>query len=136
MIPRRRFHQTVFAAAGTYNMAFGVYSAFDPQWFFRAAGMETINHPAIFASLGMVVGLYGILYFEVARRPEHGRLIATVGLLGKTLGPLGMGHLILTGQWPASAGILIIGNDLIWWLPFALYLWDVSHAQRLQAPPR
>jgi hypothetical protein len=86
--------------------------------------MHPLNHPAIFACLGMVVGLYGILYLEVARRPEQGALIASVGLLGKVLGPIGMGVLVLTGEWPHRAAVLILGNDLIWWIPFGLYLWD------------
>ena len=125
MIPRRRFHQIVFRAAGIYNLCFGLVSGVDPQWFFRLSGLPLINHPAIFACLGMVVGLYGILYFEVARNPESGGLIAAVGLLGKVLGPIGMAYLILTGSWPLSAMILILGNDLIWWIPFSLYLADV-----------
>ena len=49
--------------------------------------MPLANHPAVFACLGMVVGLYGVLYFEVARDPERGWLIAAVGLAGKILGP-------------------------------------------------
>ncbi len=124
MIPRRRLHRTIFTLAGIYNLGFGVYSALDPQWLFRLAGMPQLNHPAIFSCLGMVVALYGILYFEVARDPDRGRLIAAVGLLGKTLGPIGMGYLILSGNWPATAAFLIVGNDLIWWIPFALYLVD------------
>ena len=117
-------------SAGIYNFGFGLVSAVDPQWFFRLSGLPPINHPAIFACLGMVVGLYGILYFEVARHPERGRLIAGVGLLGKILGPGGMAYLIMNGAWPTSAVILIVGNDLIWWIPFGLYLHDASVSGR------
>lgn len=124
MIPRRRFHRAVFAAAGLYNIAWGVYTALDPQWFFRFTGMEPLNHPEIFACLGMVIGLYGILYLEVARLPERGWLIAAVGLAGKVLGPIGMVMLIVSGDWPVSAIVMCVTNDFIWWIPFALYLWD------------
>ena len=55
----------------------------------------------------MVVGLYGVLYFEVARDPERGWLIAAVGLAGKILGPIGMFWLIWSGAWPASAVRLV-----------------------------
>ena len=123
-IPRRRLHRTVFALAGIYNLAWGAYAALDPQWLFRFAGMPALNHPAIFACLGMVVGIYGFLYLEVARVPERGFAIAAVGLLGKVLGPIGMARLIATGEWPASAAILCLTNDLVWWIPFALYLRD------------
>ncbi len=72
----------------------------------------------------MVIGLYGILYFEVARRPENGWLTVAVGLAGKVLGPIGLAVLICKGLWPRSTMILCLTNDLIWWLPFGFYLTD------------
>ena len=124
MIARRKFHRVVFCAAGTYNIAWGLYAVWDPQWLFRLAGLTPLNHPQIFACLGMVVGLYGILYLEVARVPERGWLMAAVGLVGKLLGPIGLAGLIYSGTWPRSTIVLCLTNDLIWWLPFSLYLYD------------
>ena len=124
MISRRKFHRAVFCAAGTYNIGSGAYAVWDPQWLFRFAGLPPLNHPQIFACLGMVVGLYGILYLEIARLPERGWMIAAVGLMGKSLGPLGMLWLIRTAGWPLSAFVLCLTNDLIWWIPFGLYLYD------------
>ncbi len=124
MIPRRGFYRAVFVAAGIYNIVWGIWSIADPQWLFRFSGMPLANYPAIFACLGMIVGLYGILYLEVARRPERGWVIAAVGLMGKTLGPLGMLWLIKNAAWPWSAFALCLTNDLLWWIPFALYLRD------------
>jgi hypothetical protein len=124
MIARSGLHRAVFVAAGLYNIAWGAWSALDPQWLFRFAGMPLANYPAVFACLGMVVGIYGILYLDVARRLDRGWLIAAVGLLGKILGPIGMVWLIATGAWPQSAFVLCVTNDLIWWIPFGLYLVD------------
>lgn len=121
---RRSFHRAVFLAAGVYNIGWGIYSSLDPQWLFRFSGMEPLNHPSIFACLAMVIGLYGIIYLEVARRPEHGWLLAAVGLLGKVLGPVGLAVLIFQGTWPWKSIVLCLTNDLIWWVPFALYLKD------------
>ena len=127
---RRRFHQAVFALAGAYNLAWGAYAAIDPQWLFRYAGMPPLNHPAIFACLGMVVGVYGLLYWQVARVPERGFEIAAVGLLGKVLGPIGLVQLIAAGTWPMKSVVLCVTNDFIWWIPFALYLLDCRNAAR------
>src|SRR5262249_37668314 len=113
-----------FVAAGVYNIAWGAYSAVDPQWLFRFAGMEPLNQPAVFGCLGMVVGLYGIVYLEVARRPERGWLMAGVGLLGKILGPIGLVVLIATGAWTARTLVLCLPNDLVWWVPFGVYAVD------------
>ena len=87
MIPRRTQHRGVFIAAGLYNIGWGLWGVADPHWFFRFTGMPLLNYPAIFACLGMVIGLYGVLYLEIARRPERGWLPAAVGLTGKVLGP-------------------------------------------------
>lgn len=124
MIAHRRQHRIIFVLAGIYNMLWGLYAAYDPQWLFRLARLPEQNHPQIFACLGMVVGLYGILYLEVARVPERGWQLAAVGLLGKILGPIGLAVLILTGQWPLATIALCLTNDLIWWFPFGRYLID------------
>jgi hypothetical protein len=130
MIRHRRVHRVVFVAAGLYNGLWGLWSIADPQWFFRFTGMPLTNQPAVFACLGMVVGLYGILYFEVARAPERGWLIAAVGLAGKVLGPIGMAWLIASGAWPPSAIMLCLTNDVIWWIPFGLFLRDSASLRR------
>lgn len=123
-MPHRRLHRLVFLAAGLYNIAWGIFSALDPQWFFRWSGMAPLNHPSIFACLAMVIGLYGVIYLEVARVPERGWLLAAVGFAGKILGPLGLAALIWRGEWPLASIVLCVTNDFIWWLPFGLYLAD------------
>lgn len=70
VIPRRRLHRSTFILVGVYNMAWGLYAAVDPHWLFRFAGMPPMRHPEIFTTLGMVIGLYGILSLDVARAPE------------------------------------------------------------------
>jgi hypothetical protein len=117
-------HRFTFLVAGVYNIIWGLYSVWDPQWLFRYSGMAPLNYPEIFACLAMVVGLYGIIYLEVARVPERGWLLAAVGLLGKLLGPIGITRLIWSGEWPLSTAVLCLTNDLIWWAPFTLYLYD------------
>jgi hypothetical protein len=133
---RRRLHRVTFALAGAYNLAWGAFSMARPQWLFDFAGMPRANYPEIFACLGMVIGLYGILYWEVARDPEHGRLIATVGLIGKVLGPIGLARLLYYGVWPPRTLILCLTNDFLWWVPFALYLYDASVFARCVPPDR
>lgn len=124
MIKRRKFHQITFLLAGIYNICWGLWAALDPNWLFRFAEMPPINYPDIFACLGMVIGLYGVIYLEVARRPERGFLLAAVALAGKILGPVGLLILIYQGKWQPAAIVMCVTNDFIWWIPFALYLRD------------
>jgi hypothetical protein len=121
-VPHRSFHRVIFAAAGVYNLSWGLYSALDPQWLFRFLSLAPGSHPEIFACLGMVIGLYGILYIDVARAPERGWLIVAVGLAGKILGPIGALILVWNGTWPARSLLLCLTNDFIWWVPFSMYL--------------
>ena len=86
--------------------------------------MPPARYPELMACLGMVIGLYGVLYLQVARAPEDGFVPAAVGLAGKTLGPAGWAVLVGTGAWTPGTVVLILTNDVIWWVPFALYLWD------------
>jgi hypothetical protein len=124
VLPRRKLHQSVFVLAGIYNICWGLFSAADPQWLFRFADMPSDNHPQIFACLAMVVGLYGVVYFEIARRPEQGFVLAAVGFVGKILGPVGLAQLIFAKVWPLTTIVLSVTNDLIWLPSFGLYLWD------------
>ena len=125
MIPRGGFHRGVFAAAGIYNIAWGVYCVIDPQWLFRLTGGATQDRAEVVSALGLVIGLYGLLYFAVARDLEHGWQIVGVGLAGKVLGPVGVAYAVAQGSWPASTFVVCLTNDFIWLMPFALYLYDV-----------
>ena len=112
------------------------WEAARPQWLFDLCGMPRLNHPAVFACLAMVVGVYSLLYFEVARRPEHGFAIAAVGLLGKILGPVGLFVLVVSGTWPVSSIVLGLTNDVVWYVPFGLYLRDAWPHYRASLAPR
>lgn len=76
-----------------------------------------------------------MLYAEVARAPERGPAIAFVGLLGKTLGPIGWVVLVTQGTWPASTYVMCLYNDVIWWPAFALYLSDAWPTWRVGGIP-
>lgn len=121
---RRRSHRIVFCLAAAYNVMWGIHAAVDPGALFRFAHMPAGRYPEVWACLGMVIGLYGIVYLEIARRPELGFVLAATGLAGKVLGPIGWGVLVVTGRWSAATVVLVIANDVVWWYPFARYLRD------------
>jgi hypothetical protein len=110
-----------FALAGCYNLAFGMWVVFWPLQFFELFGIAFPRYPAIWACLGMVVGIYGLLYWHAAWKPEYGRPIIAIGLLGKVLGPIGM-VISFSDEWPRRLAMLNLYNDVIWWLPFTLFL--------------
>ena len=133
-LKRMRLHRFTFFAAGGYNILWGLGSAVYPVWFFQLARMEEPRYPEVFACLGMVIGLYGVLYIRVALNPESGLWVALIGLIGKTLGPIGLVFLVVQGKWPVRSLFLIIANDIIWWIPFGLYLHDAWRAAGMSPP--
>lgn len=129
-----RLYRIVFILAGVYNLAFGLWAGFFPLEFFRLLDLEPPRYTGIWACLGMVVGVYGLLYLQAARDLEHARPVIAIGLLGKVLGPVGMWATIDTeGNLPARAMVLCVTNDFIWWLPFTWFLLEGTRLARALA---
>src|SRR5262245_56806983 len=116
-----RLFRIAFAVAGIYNLAFGLWAGFWPLAFFQRFEIAPPRYPGIWECLGMVVGVYGLLYLHAAWKLETAWPIIAVGLLGKVLGPIGMA-MSIGDDWPRRLGMLCIYNDLIWRLPFGLFL--------------
>jgi hypothetical protein len=116
-----RLFRIAFTLAGFYNLAFGLWAAIWPISFFELFYIAPPRYPGIWACLGMVVGVYGLLYWYAAWRLDAAWPIIAVGLLGKVLGPIGMVN-SFSDDWPRRLGMICVFNDLIWWLPFGLFL--------------
>lgn len=113
-------------AAGIYNLLWGSLTIAFPNWLFDLAGIERLNYPEIWQCVGMIVGVYGIGYVIAASDPRTHWPIVLVGLLGKIFGPIGFITALCRGTLPALLGLTILTNDLIWWIPFAMILWDAA----------
>ena len=134
---RARLYRLFFAAAAVYNIAFGVWAGLFPRSFFTWFDLQPPVYPAIWACLGMVVGVYGLGYAYAARHLDRAAPFIAIGLLGKLLGPGGWLVTVAGGEWPVRTLTLILFNDVIWWVPFALFLIDgtpVARALRAAAP--
>lgn len=121
-----RVYRMLFAAAAAYNIAFGLWASLVPQQFFRLFAMPAARYPAIFACLGMVVGLYGVGYAYAAWRLDRAHPFIAIGLAGKVLGPIGWLVAVHDGELPFRTFPLIAFDDLLWWAPFALFLLEGS----------
>jgi len=116
-----RLFRIAFTLAGCYNLAFGLWAGFWPLGFFELFDIAPPRYPGIWACLGMVVGVYGLLYLHAAWKLETAWPIIAVGFLGKVLGPIGMAT-SFNDDWPRRLGMICVYNDIIWWLPFSLFL--------------
>ena len=108
----------LFYAAAIYNVVWGIVVVLFPNLYFDLIGMARPNHPAIWQSVGMMVAVYGPGYWLIARNPERYAPLVWIGLLGKTLGPIGFLIGAIRGELPWAFGIVCLTNDFIWWVPF------------------
>lgn len=99
-----------------------------PRGLFDLFRLPAPRYPAIWSTLGMVLGLYGLLYAYAGLHLDWARPVIAVGLAGKILGPLGWLLAVHTGELPIRTFALIAFDDVIWWLPFALFLLERSPA--------
>jgi len=117
---------TVLRFAGIYNLLFGLWVAGWPQAWFSISGMEPPRYIFLWQCIGMIVGVYGIGYLAAATAPLKHWPVVLVGFLGKIFGPIGFAFAAFQGDLPWQAGWMIIFNDLIWWIPFAMILWAAA----------
>lgn len=121
--------------AGVYNIAWGAFAILFPLTIFRMAGADPLPfYPELWQCIGMIVGVYGVGYAIAARHPFVHWPIVLVGLLGKIFGPIGFLVGMNSGNLPAAFGWTILTNDVIWWIPFSLILWQAArfHQSRTQ----
>ncbi|MCS7469245.1 AhpC/TSA family protein [Stieleria sp. ICT_E10.1] len=120
----------VLLAAAIYNLAWGGWVGLRPMDLFDLTGIDRPLYPGIWQCVGMIVGVYGVGYAIAATDPYRHWPIVLVGFLGKTFGPIGMAYqwLVLApgtpGRLPLQWGWVNVTNDLIWWLPFAVILYQ------------
>jgi hypothetical protein len=112
----------ILAAAGIYNLVFGVIAIVAPTATFVWLGVEPPRYPELWQCIGMIVGVYGVGYLIAATNPARHWCIVLVGLLGKVFGPIGVAWSVAGGRLPASFFWVTLFNDLIWWIPFVAIL--------------
>src|SRR5688500_3395822 len=112
---RMKAYRAWFYAAAAYNLVWGLAVCLFPGELMRLAGLDAPRYPALIQVIGMLVGVYAYGYWLLARDPLRYANLVWLGLLGKTLGPLGFLWATLRGELPLAFGWTILLNDLIWW---------------------
>lgn len=129
-----RWMTTTLKLAGVYNILWGALTVLYPGWLFDLTGLDAPTYPFIWQCVGMIVGVYGLGYWIAAYDPFRHWPIVLVGFLGKIFGPMGYVQGVfladapiigsVTSPVPPEFGVALITNDLVWWVPFAMILWQ------------
>lgn len=123
----------VLRLAAIYNLLWGGFVILWPHALFEWSQLSRPLYPEIWQCVGMIVGVYGLGYYWASRDPIHHWPIIAVGFIGKILGPIGFIKALYDGVFNASFAVVIVFNDLIWWVPFGIILFQSykSHAFRI-----
>ena len=115
MRPYRRW----FYAAAIYNAGWAIAVTLFPSPLLRLIGVALHSSMLPFIQvIGMMVGVYAIGYYLLARDPRRYCGFIWIALAGKTLGPLGFLYYASTGVLPWTFGWTCVFNDIIWWPVF------------------
>lgn len=125
-----------FYAAAIYNALWGALVVIWPHALFDLLGIPRTNYPALFQSIGMIVGVYALGYWLIARDPARFGPLVYIGLLGKIFGPIGFLIAALRGELPWSFGWINVMNDLIWLPAFVGFAIAVGRAERERGASR
>jgi len=116
-----RVYRPWFYAAAIYNALWGAFVVLFPSAMFAWIGMAAPEPIAMFQVVGMMVGVYSIGYYLLAKDPKRYCGFIWVGLAGKMLGPIGLLWAVTRGELPWAFGWINVGNDLIWLPVFWLF---------------
>jgi hypothetical protein len=107
----------VLRIAALYNLLYALLLTIWPSQAFEWLQMP-VTPEVMIRCIGMMVGIYALGYWIAAQDVLRYWPLVAVGIVGKTLGPLGFLQAALSGALPWHSGIMLLFNDLIWWLPF------------------
>ncbi len=110
-------------AAGFYNICWGIAVVCWPGKILKLLGMASMSYPEVWQYVGVLTGVYGIAYLLVAVSPLQNWPIIFIGLVTKLMGPVGFVYSARQGHLPWQFGWTVLGNDVIWWVPFGIILW-------------
>lgn len=123
--------KTILWLAAVYNILWGMMNVLFPYFFFDFAEMAPPTYPELWQCIAMIVGVYGVGYGIAATDPVRHWPITLVGLLGKVFGPIGFTYAYFMGTFTLKAGMFLVFNDLIWWIPFSIILYRAyNHYKR------
>lgn len=115
-------------AAGTYHIAFALWTNFWPFHAFDLIDMNRPNHPMLWRTLGLICGGLGLAFLIAAKDPVRNWLIVLFGLIKCFISCILIGASVASGELPLTSIFLLVLDDLLWIFPFTYILWAAIRA--------
>jgi hypothetical protein len=113
--------RVLFIAAAIYNIVFAAWSGLASEPFFAMVGAPV---PDEWQFVAPIVGLFALCYAYAACWPERmtSTIAVGIGLASKIAGPQLWLVALMMGESTPRLFPLLLAGDLLWWLPFIIYL--------------
>ncbi len=126
-----RWERIAVLVAGLQCLIWGVFIIGWPERSSLAYGFaQPPEELFLWQGTGLVIVLFGIGYAIASKNPSQHWVIILIGLLSKSLGPIGMAWSVNQGDVSSRVLYLIPINDLIWLIPFGLILLRVYRGRQ------
>jgi small multidrug resistance pump len=126
-----RWQSIALGVAGVQCLIWGVFIILWPARSSLAYGFpQPPTELFLWQGTGLVIVLFGVGYVIASTNPLQHWSIVLIGLLGKSLGPIGMAWSVYHGQVSSKVLYLMPINDLVWLIPFALILQRVRNSRK------
>ena len=126
-----RWQTISLVLAGLQCLIWGLYIIFMPA---RSAITYGLERPPqeifLWQGTGLVIFLFGVGYVIASSNPRQHWVAILTGLMAKVLGPVGIAWSVAQGKVPFEVLWLLPINDVIWWLPFGLILFQIFQERK------
>lgn len=117
--------KAILFIAGLYSILWGLSVVFFPEFWFRLGNIDLPRYLQLWQSIGLYAISMGVGYLIAYTNPLRHWPIVLVGLISKICAPIGFLYYYFQGELPFVILQMNFTNDMIWWIPFGLILYNV-----------
>jgi small multidrug resistance pump len=136
VLDHRRAHnyRFFFKLAALVDLVFGIWALFFPSSILDLFQVTQTGYETWLRGLGLVDLLLALGFRYSGRRLQKAYPYIAIGLAVKVLVPVGWAFAVAGDQLTGRTLTLVIFDDLVWWIPFGLFLLEgAAAADRLRA---
>jgi small multidrug resistance pump len=126
-MPLRRWMRQLLWFAGGFNLAAGAVMLLFYHESYELLGVEKPELVMPLQLVGILVALFGVGYWLVARNPIENRNLLVLGFWSKALGSVLALYTVADGELPLSFVPILFFADIIYLVPFWII---IRHLQR------
>lgn len=119
---RARHYRLFFGLAAAVSAAFAIWAGLFPSNVLDVFQVDRPAYSILLRGLGLVDGLLAVGYAYAAFNLRRAKPFIAIGLVVRVIGPVAWVLAVAGGQLTARTFTLVIFLDLVWWIPFALFL--------------